>query len=242
MTQVYTSYLKNEFPQNIVEAWVYAGPTAGDKVFARGLTSQLDAYFAFNNSLDVIPHSWQVSTLNELCTIYNNLAFCDTHTFNNNPVIEAFASYSKSLSSHATFAYTIPGNPHEFEGSTTDNAIVDCGWFYLFFYLGVWQDPETNYLQSYPIEINNNCDGSSTLTFQEFYGFYAFLAEMGYQHTTAYAKHFFDPNQYTAVNNYSPGATSFSGIFTEGTDGKDILEEFMKNIIDANITDCGCGN
>lgn len=235
MTQLYSSFLKNRFPKIAVEAWVYAGPTAGNDVFARTLTDTLDAYFAYNNTLDVVPHAWEKATLEKVCSLYNGLSFC-THEFVDNPILNAVGNFMIGKSS--TIVYTIPGSPETFTGSTADWKGLDCDAFYTFI------DGLSGNLYNYPNMIKKHCNGHE-LTFKELYDLYAFFIEMGQQHTTAYFDHFIDVNNPTlqaSINYYVPGAQGFDDKFFSGTEGKNIFETFLKMIVDKDEKNCSCSS
>ncbi|MEL6393762.1 MAG: hypothetical protein AAFR97_13505, partial [Bacteroidota bacterium] len=117
LTQVYSYYLREKLTDSNVnvQAWVYAGPTAGNDVFANNLVRKV-AYTAYNNSMDAIPHVWQADRLNELCNLYTDgYSPCPESPITNTPIINGIVKYLKDVS--AAGNYTVPpGNSHTFTG------------------------------------------------------------------------------------------------------------------------------
>lgn len=243
LTQAYSSYLKSVLPTTAkVEAWVYAGPTAGDKVFADSLTNQLDGYYAFNNTRDAVPHAWQADSLAQLCGIYNGLNICDS-LIQDNVAVNGLMKFLSMVGAQAPAPYHIPGTPSTFTGAPA--VVSKCGDFVDGVY-AIWKSGDVNDVYLRMNAISQQC-GNGDISEPGFYGFFFYLAEMGLQHTTAYFDHFITPQGKdfaAAVNGYS---SSSEGSITEGDNldqAKLLIEDVLfmakDSLITNNITDCGC--
>ena len=236
LTQVYSSFLKNEFKAETgtnVSAWVYAGPTAGDKDFATGLVAQLGDtnYHAFNNTLDMIPHAWEEETLNELCTLYNGIQFCGS-PLEENMILNGMVGYFKSISNGIDF--TIPGKPNTFTGNVDlpssclgiDGAILSA----------IADGDIRDRLKS----IYKNCTGNELPSYDIIRYFFYHADVMGKEHTSAYFNNFFGDLECVpeAINLYIATPDQF---FMDAWEAVDILEPFIKMVAEGNISDCNCG-
>ena len=54
-----------------ISTYIYAGPTPGDKQFVAYVERQLSGVFSFYNTLDVVPHSWNLKMINDIHDIYS---------------------------------------------------------------------------------------------------------------------------------------------------------------------------
>lgn len=232
LTQVYASFLRDQIKNGrvAVESWVYAGPSAGDSNFAKELISQLgkENYHAFNNRYDVIPHAWETTKLDELCDIYSNFSLCGISLGKNvymNSVIEYFKEKSQYLN------FTTPGTPISFSG--TPLTVQDCRGF----------DHKIDVLRA-DLDLDDDLDDiynkcvypySSTVD-----SFFYILAELGYQHTSAYYSQFLasqSPGFHTAIKEAVPTANlGVSSIW----EGKDVLSTFLGRVADREFTGCSC--
>lgn len=238
LTQVYSSYINNYLSHEPVyvatSAYVYAGPTAGDDAFGKALTNQLDGYYAYNNSLDLIPHAWEPDQLDQLCTKYDNLPMCGKR-ISNNAGINGVVEYLKLIS--ASGKYKMPVIPQEFDGSPARLTGEQCGnldndinnaWA-----LGMTPYPSLD-------SITLLCAGAK-VTKSEFSDFMYYFTEMGYQHTTPYANYFLPIPVRSALPKYMPrsGSTRLREL-----QGVIILQRFMQNasntLYSTGTTNCGC--
>lgn len=250
LTQVLSYDLKLRYQSNEVQAWVYAGPTAGDSIFATTLTTALGGnYNAYNNTIDLVPHAWQKDKLNELCTIYNGMQFrdgyvCDTEKIEEVPTIDGVIQYLKDTSAHVNYKLPTPINTFtggelemDFEDCTKYDSVIDALW-------GGGSGME--YYNSLNT-ITKNCSGNEILK-NQFEKLFAYLTEMGYQHTSAYFDHFFKDESsdfQTAVQGYVPGMAkdSWENWFESGSEAfDDALDPFLlrvANHLEPGST-CGC--
>lgn len=242
LTQVLSSYLKEKFQNTsnvFVDAYVYAGPTAGDLAFARLLTRQLDNYYAHNNTLDAIPHVWQANTMDELCDLYNGLEVCHPRNAEN-PAINGVVAYLKYKASLSGIKYTIPRAPEHFTGEPLALSDKDCGAIRTYIEK-MWENSDKPYASLNTIF--KKCGGSD-IEWRQFWEFFYFMAEMGHQHTTAYSNYFFGKGsgRQKEVNKYVPGQDSYDNF----EDGKNILNKFVKNASDyinnVHSGSCKCGS
>ncbi|MCG8329132.1 MAG: hypothetical protein MI974_15665 [Chitinophagales bacterium] len=254
LTQALSYDLKLRYKINEVQAWVYAGPTAGDSTFAATLTTTLGSgnYNAYNNTIDLVPHAWQKDKLNELCTIYNGLKFkkwkvlseCSTETIEEVPTIDGVIQYLKDISAQVNYALPTPISTFtggelkmDFEDCTKYNSAIDALWK---------AGTGTEYYNSLN-SITKSCSGDKIL-YNQFEKLFAYLTEMGYQHTTAYFDHFFKDESsdfQTAVQGYVPGMAkdSWENWFDSGSEAfDDALDPFLLRV--ANHlkpgSTCGC--
>lgn len=243
LTQVYSALLKSQLSANAkINAWVYAGPTAGDLQFANTM-DQLQSYQAYNNTLDVVPHAWQKDRLNKCCDIYSLIRTCDSK-IGKVSTIDGFITYL--LAQSANLGYTMPKNEFSFTGDVSNMSkgacdtlqdIVDVFWY----------GGSTNDLYGYLYDINSTCSAGSTLTQDEFYRFFYYMAQMADQHTTAYFKNFFGHETsdfQNAIKTLVPGETSDIGQFINGDEGLKIMEAMLdqvKTYLKQNsISNCNC--
>ena len=245
LTQVYALTLKNKFTTTAVEAWVYAGPTAGDAAFARLLTARIDGYHAYNNTLDAIPHAWETDRLNELCTLYSShsVSLCG-HSLQSNQVVNGVVTFLRAKAQHGN--YKMPGTPVVFTGKFTmdpkqcsdmSSDIED-----------LWLSGRLSDLYVYPNEIYKACARSNKdISKSAFFQFWYFNSEMSGQHTTAYFNHFFGslPEGFKkAVDEYVPGAKSKSQQRLNEAEGYTIMKKFLKQVhaflSSTSVHDCRC--
>ncbi|MFT6502243.1 MAG: hypothetical protein ACJASQ_002369 [Crocinitomicaceae bacterium] len=247
LTQVYASSLHDEMMRLRrgihVSASVYAGPTAGNSEFATGLVNQLYAYQAYNNTLDAIPHAWQASTLEKLCSLYNRKAFCDW-TINECPSINGVMKYLQlsSLGGDYTMA-GVPEDTTQFTGELLAPGFEDCAGIDLAIKV-YYEDMNKSYLMKDLVKVHNLCSPGTTMNETEVYSFFSYLSEMGYQHTTAYFNHFITKTATRrALDIHIPGAKSKLNLSLKG---ERILDEFLKKIYAElrtnGVTSCGCDN
>ncbi|MCB9282227.1 MAG: hypothetical protein H6562_25280 [Lewinellaceae bacterium] len=245
LTQVMASHFNDQLKDVgsgiSVTAWVYAGPTAGNKAFADSLVQQLAGYYAYDNTLDVVPHAWEMDQVIEICNLYNGFELCG-NTMEPNIWIKGVARYIQALAAN-TGDYTQPVSSvppftgkHFLSADTTGCAAVLAGT------KKAWGD------SGYPIDLYQNlnslsgqCGYKTDVTEPEFNQFAFFLAEMGAQHLNAYFDHFFDNTPIaTSLPQYVPGN---SGTFIDW-DAADILSDFIENAAGylkaQGISDCDC--
>ena len=241
LTQVYSNYLRANLNASIqVDAWVYAGPTAGDATFADGLVSKLgaDNYHAYNNRLDVIPHVWQEDSVKKICTIYRNKKFCDKNLLGE-PIINMVTQYLIDISTATSDRYKIPGNPQTFEVDIV-NSPAACE--------KVAKDLEEAWdhgLEGATDPFVGKCGidkaGQKVHTFAMAY----FLAEVGEQHTTAYTDYFFpNPAMKAAVSEYANPHISGSQFLSNVDEELIILTAFLAEVAgsfnSSNPPKCAC--
>ncbi|MEL6132555.1 MAG: hypothetical protein AAFR59_04235, partial [Bacteroidota bacterium] len=244
LTQVYANYLRSELSSDIeVEAWVYAGPTAGNKMFAEKLVTNLKAenYHAYNNRLDVVPHVWQADSLSKICSIYDKLELCHWR-IGEHPIISMVSQYLMQIAStSATNKYTIPGEPQTFEVDAP-NSLVDC----VDIFAGIaaaWNSGEIDAanLKKATAPFVGKC--GITAATQEAQAFQAmlYLAELGEQHTTAYTEYFFqDPALRAAVHKYANSYESKTQEASNADEGLIILTTFFQNVVKGIGDDPNC--
>ncbi len=242
LTQVYSSYLTYRFkdPATEIQAWPYAGPSAGDTAFASILIDSLDAYHAYNNSLDMVPHAWQADSLQVLCGLYNGLNICDK-TLEENVPFNGVVRYLIDISKAGE--YKIPGTPFEFHGApiTVDGKgcqsikkNMDRAWNY-----------HTD-VRKYINEIAKKCSGGQKIKWPEFEQFFYHGAEMAGQHTIAYFDYFFggsgakEKALRAALDSAVPNG---KGNIAEDIETLDIMEHFLKKVKDHNFSNgCACND
>ncbi|MCG8326918.1 MAG: hypothetical protein MI974_04490 [Chitinophagales bacterium] len=230
-----------------VEAWPYAGPTPGDTDFATYLASKLDAYHPINNSLDVIPHAWEMDSLDRLCDIYVNLS--DTCKFwrkEKEYAIEAgtitsgLVSWARGQSKKSGIKYQIAGNPITFEGQPMP---ADPGFCDTMIFAPKQIKKESPAFYNSLKNVAEQCGSKHSKVNHNISLFLVYLAELGYQHTTAYTLEFFQPESLrNAVHKHVPGS--------EGNKNKDApySGEVIMGLLDStyvylkreSITNCNC--
>ena len=234
MTQVLSGYLKNGLDDTSVSAWVYAGPTAGDSIFATELVTALgdDNYHAYNNALDVVPHIWQADKLNEVCSIYNTQSFCRWE-IGENPIINAVTQYLKDKSAGGN--YKMPKTstmPVSFNVSLPQQSVASCADVFSGT-LTAWNNATTNF-KSNCQAILNLC-GKQEAEYESLtIMMLLYMAEMGEQHTTAYTKYFFqnqDADFVKAVTKYTSDPTTNEDMAENAEEGMLILTKFLGNIV-----------
>lgn len=240
LTQVYSGYLKNKLPPSTkVEAWVYAGPTAGNDTFADSLIIDLgaDNYYAYNNALDVVPHAWQIDSLSEICSIYEGQLYCKWG-IEENSVLNLIVAYLKMQSQAGNF--TVPaGQQNTFTASVEPLTFIECADF---FSAGILSTSYFTYdgekvpgpLNSKLTSLDTLCKVKKNEMEKTNLQLLMFLAKMGEEHTSAYTNYFFqaqDTTFITAVANYTAAApTEEVGIAEEGIF---ILNTFLTDVYDA---------
>ena len=247
LTQVYSSHLKQQLTTSTaspsVVAWVYAGPTAGNDVFAQTLVQQLDGYNAHNNSRDLVPHAWQEDMLAQLCTVYNGDSICGSQITDNN-AINGFIEYLHWMANNSVNNYTIPGKPVLFTGENAILSSDDCDGVSAAIDL-FWKTGDFNDVYLRMEAIYQQCSGGSDISYDEFSTFFYYLTEMGYQHTSAYLDHFItNQDLKDTINVYVPGATGYLTDADNIDQGKLLIEDALNGAKDTllvhNITDCNC--
>jgi len=238
LTQVYASNLKNVLPKLTVEAWVYAGPSAGDEKFASQLTSDIGAnnYHAFNNKFDMIPHAWEIPALEELCTLYDPFTVCGL-PLANNVYFKTIVSY---LIDQSTGAYMkSPGTPIIFnkEGKNLDSGDWDCAKLDAAIVLLLSTSPD---IDADLIEVYNHCNYNTQSSVKSLM---VILTEMAYQHTSLYFEQFIQ-NPYAhnagflgAINTAVPSANSGLEFVLQASD---VLSDFLGRIADDKDFPCHC--
>jgi|GEM_PF-4994164 len=238
LTQVYASYLNETLSGANVQAWVYAGPSAGDKTFADSLNAQLDAYHAYNNKYDMIPHAWEKDKLEELCTLYNGMDVCGT-TLASNLTLNAIVKYFLDESEEGN--YQTPGTPDTFSIGQLKMTTGACDSLKKDIHK-IWKYGDFNDVYKYLNDINKSCTNGSKISEPAFYQFFYQASEMGGQHTTAYFNYFFQGRTsdfYTAIHQAVPSAK----MTTEREDeARIIIEKFLKEVKNKGITDCTCSS
>lgn len=174
-----------------VEGWAYAGPTPGDAAFGTYMTSTLDKYSAYNNTLDVVPHAWQLDSIDKICDIYANLN--DNCNYGDKVVagsiVSGVATWAIGQSSAAPSPYQEAGTPVTFTKGPmtfTDSLCYSLG--------SDAQEMEAFDLGLYlkfraVAEACKSVDDVNALHNLKY--FFAFMTELGYQHTTPYVEEFF---------------------------------------------------
>ncbi|MEL6867099.1 MAG: hypothetical protein AAFP19_21930 [Bacteroidota bacterium] len=243
-----------------VEAWPFAGPTPGNSDFASYLTTTLDQYHAYNNSLDVVPHAWELDSLNRLCDIYDHLYACDDviPITTEESTILGVLSYFRTVSSGGD--YKIPGKPITFTADySAFKGLEGCGEFIGAIGVIVASQEPSDLLKGL-IDLNNTCkllpepnlnnkterDIFETLVLTTFLNY---MVELGGQHTTAYFNHFVtDANVQKQLDKYVTNAKtdldSFVDDFLKGALGLPILENVISKanseLVKKGISDCDC--
>lgn len=242
LTEVYAAFLKNKLKSHgtQVHTYVYGGPTAGDATFATAIVKQLDGYYAFRNSLDVVPHAWQNNRLNEVCGLYDGKSMCGS-TISSNPAVNGLIKFLNKLSENGN--YTVPGTPTSFTGNPTAFDRCDLLSSAIDVY---WEGGNLNSLYSYLNGITKLCNNGKEITEDQFLGFFYFFVEMGGQHTTAYFNHFLGNESadfQDAVNKYVPGAGDPWENAENLDEGIRVLEAFLGQVfigLSPNAQDCSC--
>lgn len=224
-----------------VSSWAYAGPTPGNAEFADYMVSTLgnDNYHAFINSRDVVPHAWQLDSLDRLCTIYADLQdTCVNFPGNLVPgsIVPAFTNWAITQSSADDFKYQIAGDPVSFEGGAMPFDSAACAGVD-FLYSNIKGVALYKTLDSIAI----TCAGiNPPNTNENIYHFLAYFAELGFQHSYPYMGKFF-PNEAISdtVSLYAQGGVGNS--FAEELIQLGILSNLMTEV-NANTTtsECNC--
>jgi hypothetical protein len=243
-TQTMASFLKGRLktinPNIPVSGWAYAGPTAGNGEFADSLVAQIDGYYAYNNTLDVVPHAWVASELNELCTIYDGFAFCK-NTMESNVWRNGLIKYLSASSAGGDYTHPTSYVP-SFTGQHFFPAgAKGCDAVYDNIHTAWRKSGEPINLYYYLNKLGERCGHDKDIIRDEFYQFSYFLAQLGSQHLTPYFDHFLKGTPlYTALPQYVPGN---SGTDVEW-DAADVLSSFVeeaeKYLDKHGISDCDC--
>ncbi|WP_020534254.1 lipase family protein [Lewinella cohaerens] len=252
LTQVYAGYLNNKLGANVnVEAWVYAGPTAGDSTFAQNLVQNLKAenYHAYNNALDVVPHVWQIDSLNKICSIYEEESYCK-FGIEENPLVSLVGEYLKTISVNGN--YTIPiGQNHVFTKSLTPASLDDCADFFTASMLEI--SKVDGYSVPYTLipnltKLNSLCKVGSSNAQDVNLRLLMFLAKMAEEHTTAYIDYFFQ-GEYSSLKSivaeYTAAPTDDTKVRGNAEEGVDILNAFLTNVhetMKSKNPTCKCGS
>lgn len=245
LTQTMASYLKGKLnavdPTIPVSAWVYAGPTAGNDVFADSLVAQLDGYYAYHNTIDVVPHAWEMEELRELCSLYQGFTLCENTVDSNlwvNGVVRSLLARSAAGGAYTQPVSHVPPftGEHYFSTDTAGCSVVLGGIKEAWKHSGL----ETG-LKSNLNDLGTQCGHSAGITEPEFNQFLFFLTELGSQHVSAYYQHFLSETPVDSVlHKYVPGN---SGTFIEW-DALDALSSIVGNsaqyLSDHSISDCSC--
>lgn len=244
LTQVLASHLEKELraiaPGMGVDAYVFAGPTAGNQEFADSLVKQLYVYSAFNNTRDAVPHAWNTDTLKQVCNLYTGLNICDK-TINNSLLVDGLVTYLVDISK--SMRYTAPagavtyftGVPYQPTGSSgctdLEKAIHKA-----------WKDSDTGDVYENLNAISSQCGGSSTIDSLQFKQFAYFLTEMGMQHTEAYYKYFLSPFPAVEANlkQYVAGESGTDIEWDSADALGSILGKADAYLQKNNITTCNC--
>lgn len=240
--------VKAEIPVSYqVEAWPYAGPTPGDTAFAKYLVNTLDAYHAFNNSYDAVPHVWDLDSIYQLCDLYT--AQYDSCDSGNYPIIagsivSGFVQWAIGQSTTSGIQYHIAGTPNTFKGNPLPTGAG--GWYYNFCdTLSVVPDTiKKDYPQLYALldSVATQCKKTNSISIEENIEYFLlYFLDVSYQHTDAYVLKFFPEKTVRhAVNQY----VSSSSLEGELPYLGPILGELLKDIFiylkEKNITNCNC--
>lgn len=260
LTQVYASFLKSSIHMRglskNVQAWVYAGPTAGDNNFASQLTTSLDGYNSYSNIYDVIPHAWEKGKLAQLCNLYDQQPICHYKPWigspyyirmKNTPGMNGVIYYLRSQSKNGN--YTDPGllkNQHTFNMGTLSYMLSTDALFKMDGGLdAIYTAGNTNDLYKHLNEISKKCNAGREIGEDDFKQFFYYMVEMGSQHTSAYFDYFFQgkPAAFkSAVKKAVPGGETDWNELMNSVEGKDILEKFLGKVADfyKSNTNCSC--
>ena len=233
MTQVYSSYIRANLDSQVnVKAWVYAGPTAGNQLFASNLVRQLSGqYYAYNNKLDAIPHAWASSQLNELCGLYDGKKACtDGIVIGANPLINGVIKYLRNIS--ASGQYTMPpGQLTRFD--PPKDYYIECKD------LDTFTSKLKSTFNTQLGRIVSNCS-SRTINDNDYQTFASYFTEMGLQHTSAYLDHFVqDTAQQNIISEYFYHLNAQDKTINEEAAGI-VLEFFIMNASSLPLKDCDC--
>lgn len=223
LTQVFSAELRTNLPSEThVKAWVYAGPTAGDKDFANALVKSVE-YHAYNNRYGVIPRAWQEDSLNTLCTLYEGRSLCG-QPIKSNSSLNGVVKYLKAIGGN--YDYTIPGTPELFDGNIGDFGYCDKveALVSAIYHNGSW-----NEIYKYLNELKQHCNpGGDDISEEDIRVFIYYFALLGEEHTTAYANYFFpNPVVRGTVAKYTKGDGGYFSSTKNMFEGKDILEKFL---------------
>lgn len=240
ITQVYASYLREALNNGgtDIEAYAFAGPTAGDVQFANNLTTKL-TYTAYNNKNGMVPRLWQADSLKQLCELYDGVAIYDgifgTQKIDNDVTLQGVINFLREDSKTASYADPgLPNNRHQFDMGTKNyglswdelgamNAILEV----------YWHGGDENDMYPPLNNITKMCNGGTKISEDEFFNIFYYLAEAGIQHTTAYSDYFFmdrDDAFKAAVKAAVPGGEGWFNWFDNGSESQDILETFFAKI------------
>jgi len=150
-------------PQNkiaSIAAWPTAGPTPGDLDFAGHITWRLaEKYQSYYNSIDAVPHAWQANTLAAIPTLYAPTLPANDITIALAAELEKKAAASGHIYTQALLWNKMDGT---FDQTTDDNAVSKI----------------TSLISEYP-ELTAEIQAAEPLL--------RFVAQVAYQHTTAYS-------------------------------------------------------
>lgn len=227
-----------------VEAWPYAGPTPGNAGFATYLTTTLDDYHAFNNTLDVVPHAWQVDSLARLCDIYaglNGTCFDGSYLITGGYLVDGLATWA--LGQSGSNDYQMAGTPVSFTGAAMYFGDEICG--------ELSAAGETIYntdtypdLYSHCNDVFGQCKGAKTSDIDDsIYNFLVYLTELSYQHTTAYTNQFFtDATVNATVATYVEAGFSFTSLDESSAILDSLMSKTYQYLDTNNISNCNCPN
>ena len=227
-----------------VSSWSFAGPTPGDTTFADYTTSVLGSgYNAFINSRDVVPHAWELDSLNQVCNIYADLeSSCINGKITGGPIIQGVSTWLRGVSTAGGFTYQIArydSAPTSFENLTLPIDAKVCNAL-----TKTFNELKGNEADL-PIYANlqyivKQCTGDTTNTDQYVKEFLMYMAEMGFQHSYPYMDKFF-PNGTVAaaVGEYAQGGqgTSTEEEYIEAK----VLSDLMQKVVNyLNGKSCNC--
>ncbi len=225
-----------------VEAWPYAGPTPGDETFADYLVSTLDAYHAYYNNFDLVPHIWELDSLERLCKLYtvdeNKCGYTDA----NANIANGFVQWMISLSDSSSINYHIAGTPNTFNGNRLP---LDANYCEI---LAVLADSITTGEQDlykdlkFVLEIIDlQCgDTNPTNNLKDNIAYLLlYLRDVDYQHTTAYELQYFRDSIIMA---------NVDALFPAGTDELTYIDPVISELLltvgnyisSRTNTDCAC--
>lgn len=240
LTQVYASFLNNTLSnKTTVESWVYAGPSAGDSKFATGLVDDIGAgnYHAFNNFYDMIPHAWDITALEELCTLYDPFTVCGS-PMADNVYLKTIVSYLIDQSQGGDLQS--PGKPIIFnkEGGTPPKSTNwDCVKLDAAIATLIATSPS---IDLHLGEIYEHCDYDNRSSVKSLM---VIMTEMGNQHTTVYFDKFIGTpyqrniNFLNTINTAVPSANTGVEFVLQASD---VLSDFLKRVATDKGFECHC--